>query len=65
MVDEKVRRFFWGLSLEPKWSYALPLANAILKVFGVSQDWTHWRETALTMYGTDERLRDLLQQFSS
>ncbi|KAI8632816.1 hypothetical protein F5Y19DRAFT_462610 [Xylariaceae sp. FL1651] len=33
--DQKVRRFFWGMGLEPKWTYALPLASAILKVFGV------------------------------
>ncbi|KAI0197744.1 hypothetical protein F4808DRAFT_463448 [Astrocystis sublimbata] len=60
MGDEKVRRFFWGLALEPKWSYALPLANAILNVFGVDQDWTTWRETALREYETDERLRALI-----
>ncbi|KAK0636909.1 hypothetical protein B0T17DRAFT_587923 [Bombardia bombarda] len=35
--DEKVRRLFWGLGLEPKWVYALPLAKAILKVFRVEQ----------------------------
>ncbi|KAI0910894.1 hypothetical protein F4823DRAFT_587987 [Ustulina deusta] len=40
MTDEKVRRFFWGLALETKWSYAQLLANAILKIFGVDQDWT-------------------------
>ncbi|OAQ99355.1 hypothetical protein LLEC1_01062 [Akanthomyces lecanii] len=63
MVDEKVRRFFWGLALEPKCSYALPLANAVLQVFGVDQDWTQWRETALKKYETDERLEGLLQRF--
>jgi aminoglycoside phosphotransferase (APT) family kinase protein len=62
MADEKVRRFFWGLALEPKWSYALPLANAILKVFGVDQDWTTWRETALSEYEADERLRALVHR---
>jgi hypothetical protein len=31
MADEKAREFFWGLTLEPEWNYALPLANAILK----------------------------------
>ncbi|KAI5865863.1 hypothetical protein GGS23DRAFT_554370 [Durotheca rogersii] len=60
MADEKVRRFFWGLALEPKWSYALPLANAILKAFGVDQDWTQWRETALREYEADERLKCLV-----
>ncbi|PNY29726.1 Uncharacterized protein TCAP_00357 [Tolypocladium capitatum] len=60
MADEKVRRFFWGLALEAKWSYALPLANAILKAFGVDQDWTQWRETALREYEADERLKCLV-----
>lgn len=59
MTDEKARRFFWGLALEPKWSDALPLADAILKIFGVDQDWTTWRETALSEYETDERLKAL------
>ncbi|TRX91058.1 hypothetical protein FHL15_008040 [Xylaria flabelliformis] len=62
MADEKARRFFWGLALETKWSYALPLANAILKVFGVDQDWTTWRETALSEYETDERLKALVDR---
>ncbi|KAG5761230.1 hypothetical protein H9Q72_010658 [Fusarium xylarioides] len=61
VVDEKVRRFFWGLALESKWSHALPLACAILEVFGVSQDWTEWRETALKEYETDERLKGLVE----
>ncbi|POR35265.1 Uncharacterized protein TPAR_04531 [Tolypocladium paradoxum] len=56
MVDEKARRFFWGLALETKWSYALPLANAILEAFGVDHGWTQWREMALREYETDERL---------
>ncbi|KAI0817059.1 hypothetical protein GGR55DRAFT_693382 [Xylaria sp. FL0064] len=60
MTDEKVRRFFWGLAQETKWSYALPLANAILKFFGVAQDWATWREAALSEYGTDERLKALV-----
>jgi hypothetical protein len=34
MVNEKVRRLFWDLAWEPKWSYALPLANAILQALG-------------------------------
>ncbi|KAK5628557.1 hypothetical protein RRF57_004272 [Xylaria bambusicola] len=62
MVDEKVKRFFWGLALEPKWSYALPLANAILKVFGVDQEWATWREMALREYETDERLKILISR---
>ncbi|KAI0502843.1 hypothetical protein F5B22DRAFT_44568 [Xylaria bambusicola] len=62
MVDEKARRFFWGLALEPKWSYALPLANAILKVFGVDQEWVTWREVALRDYETDERLKALIDR---
>lgn len=61
VVDEKVRRFFWGLALESKWSRALPLASAILEVFGVGQDWTQWRETALKEYETDERLKGLAE----
>lgn len=60
ITDEKVRRFFRGLALEPKWSYALPLANAILNAFGVGQDWTQWRVTALREYKTDERLKRLI-----
>ncbi|KAJ2974940.1 hypothetical protein NUW58_g8497 [Xylaria curta] len=45
--DEKVRRFFWGLGLEPKWAYALPLAKALLQVFGVEQGWDEWKGEAL------------------
>lgn len=58
--DEKVRRVFWGLGLEPKWSYALPLANAILQVFGVEQGWDEWKEAALKQYEGDERLKALM-----
>ncbi|KAI1814727.1 hypothetical protein GGS20DRAFT_547117 [Poronia punctata] len=65
MTDEKVRRFFWGLALEPEWSYALPLANAILEIFGVDQDWTTWRERALGEYGSDERLTALVRRKKS
>ncbi|RMZ81076.1 hypothetical protein DV738_g2395, partial [Chaetothyriales sp. CBS 135597] len=64
MGDEKVRRFFWGLGLEPEWAYALPLANAILQVFGVEQGWGEWRELALKRYEGDERLKALLVQGS-
>ncbi|KAI1174766.1 hypothetical protein F4777DRAFT_371543 [Nemania sp. FL0916] len=62
MADEKVRRFFWGLALELEWSYALPLANAILKVFGVDQDWATWKEMALREYEGDERLKALVHR---
>lgn len=61
MANERARRFFWGLALESKWSYALPLANAILRVFGVDQEWKQWRETALRKYQGDNRLRVLVQ----
>ncbi|KAI1204925.1 uncharacterized protein F4807DRAFT_300500 [Annulohypoxylon truncatum] len=61
MEDEKVRRFFWGLGLESKWDYALPLANAILQVFGVEQGWDEWRELALKQYEGDERLKALVE----
>ncbi|KAL6896375.1 hypothetical protein GGI43DRAFT_428956 [Trichoderma evansii] len=60
-VDEKARRFFWGLALESEWVNALPLAIAILEVFGASQDWAQWRETELKEYETDERLRGLVE----
>ncbi|KAK3897115.1 hypothetical protein C8A05DRAFT_48141 [Staphylotrichum tortipilum] len=39
MGDKKMRRFFWGLGLETKWAYALPLAKALLKVLGVQEEW--------------------------
>lgn len=65
MADEKVRRFFWGLALEPKWSYALPLATAILTVFGVNQEWAEWREAALAKYKADARLQALVQRHSA
>ncbi|KAK3368647.1 hypothetical protein B0H63DRAFT_529009 [Podospora didyma] len=45
--DEKVRRFFWGLGLEVEWASALPLANAVLQVFGVEQSWDAWEVEAL------------------
>ncbi|KAK1243816.1 hypothetical protein MKX08_001954 [Trichoderma sp. CBMAI-0020] len=64
-VDEKARRFFWGLALKSEWSDALPLAIAILQVFGVDQAWAQWRETALKEYESDERLKDLLSVVAS
>lgn len=59
--NEKIRRFFWGLGLEPKWAYALPLANAILQVFGVENSWDEWKEMALKRYESDERLKSLVE----
>lgn len=64
MTDEKVRRYFWGLALEPEWTYALPLANAILKAFGVMEGWSQWKESALKEYETDERLKRLIGRSS-
>ena len=64
MTDEKVRRYFWGLALEPEWTYALPLANAILKAFGVMEGWSQWKESALKEYETDERLKLLIGRSS-
>lgn len=58
--EEKVRRFFWGLGLEPEWAYALPLANTILQAFGVEQGWDEWKEMALKRYEGDERLKALI-----
>jgi hypothetical protein len=55
-TDDKIRRYFWGLALEPKWAYAEPLANAILKAFGVVEGWSPWKESALKEYETDECL---------
>ncbi|ATY59924.1 kinase-like domain [Cordyceps militaris] len=62
LVDEKVRRFFWGLApdLEPTWFYAQPLAQAILKVFGVNTVWEEWQLMALKQYSNDLLLRKLL-----
>ncbi|OAA63475.1 Protein kinase-like domain protein [Niveomyces insectorum RCEF 264] len=57
--DERMRRFFWGLGLETSWDYALPLANAILQVFGVEQGWGEWQATALKQYASDQRLQNL------
>lgn len=62
--DEKVRRFFWGLGLEPEWACALPLANAILRIFGVEEGWDEWKEGALKRYERDERLRALVSEHS-
>ncbi|KAG7131701.1 hypothetical protein HYQ46_009637 [Verticillium longisporum] len=61
MGDEKVRRFFWGLGLETQWAYALPLANALLRIFGIEQGWDEWREVAMKQYGDEERLETLLR----
>ncbi|WDK14639.1 hypothetical protein CGRA01v4_05920 [Colletotrichum graminicola] len=38
-MGEKMRIFFWGLGHESEWDRALPLANAILGVFGAHHDW--------------------------
>lgn len=63
--DEKVRRFFWGLGLEPKWSYALPLANAILEIFGAEHSsWDEWKEVALKRWEGDEGLKVLVERRS-
>ncbi|KAI1817075.1 hypothetical protein GGS20DRAFT_534349 [Poronia punctata] len=59
--DETVRRFFWGLGLEPEWDYALPLAKAILQVFGVDLGWDEWKQVALKRYGSDKRLKALME----
>ncbi|KAM0425083.1 hypothetical protein ACHAPT_009643 [Fusarium lateritium] len=64
MTDEKVRRFFWGLGLESERTYALPLANAILQVFGVEQGWYGWEEVALKRYEGDQRLKALVKRSS-
>ncbi|KAK1471609.1 hypothetical protein CCUS01_06093 [Colletotrichum cuscutae] len=61
MGDEKMRRFFWGLGLEHDWTGALPLAKALLQVFGVEQSWDEWREEQLTECKSDERLAALLE----
>jgi aminoglycoside phosphotransferase (APT) family kinase protein len=57
--NERARRFFWGLALEPSWERALPLANAILRAFGVHQDWEEWRHAAMREWSADKRLRKL------
>lgn len=49
MDDEEVRRDFWGLANELKWEDALPLANVLLKTFGVREAWSQWKENALKM----------------
>ncbi|KAK4235428.1 hypothetical protein C8A03DRAFT_46442 [Achaetomium macrosporum] len=57
--NERTRRVFWGLALEPSWERALPLANAIPRAFGVHQDWEEWRDAALREWRADRRLRKL------
>lgn len=58
--DERVRRYLWGLGLESKWEYALPLAEAILDVFGVQKSREKWKKSSLERYGSDDRLKALL-----
>lgn len=60
-TNEQVRRFVWGLAHEKEWEYALPLAKALLQVFGVEQGWDEWRVTALQKYASDERLQILVE----
>lgn len=60
--NEKVRRFFWGLTFVPKWEHAQPIANGILKAFGVNKSWPQWKEAALKEYESDERLQTLLKR---
>jgi len=62
--DEKVRRFFWGLGLESEWTNALPLANAILQIFGIEQGWDEWSKAAMERYNDDERLNALMKESS-
>jgi hypothetical protein len=40
----------------------LPLANAILEVFGVEQAWDGWNVGALKRYGGDELLKALVEE---
>ncbi|KAK2755077.1 hypothetical protein FQN54_006606 [Arachnomyces sp. PD_36] len=58
--DEKARRFFWGLALESEWEDAQPMAEGILKTFGVTESWDQWKEKALKEYQSDEGLAALL-----
>lgn len=58
--DEQTRRFFWGLAHEPDWKFALPLANAILSVFGEQKGWLDWKTAALLRYSEDGRLRRIM-----
>ncbi|KAK6858672.1 Protein kinase-like domain [Apiospora arundinis] len=60
--DEKSRRFFWGLALEPEWECALPLAQAILETFGVEEDWEVWKARMLDNYQQDAALKHLLER---
>lgn len=60
MVNGRERRFFWELGMERRWENALPSANAILKAFGIKEEWAGWREHALKEYQDDERLQTLL-----
>ncbi|KAK2059315.1 hypothetical protein LY76DRAFT_29021 [Colletotrichum caudatum] len=62
--DERMRIFFWGLGHESKWDNALPLANAILGVFGADQGWDEWQKAALERYESDQRLKTLIEQSS-
>ncbi|OAR02657.1 hypothetical protein LLEC1_01828 [Akanthomyces lecanii] len=48
VVEEKVRRFFWGLAHEPNWSDALPLVVGNLNGLGVATVWSDWREVEKT-----------------
>lgn len=64
-VDERVRRVVWGLAHETKWSYALPLVNALLKIFGIDKTWEEWRVAALEEYANNERLQKLLKEAES
>lgn len=62
MGDGKMRRFLWGLGLEAEWAYALPIADAILRTFGVEQDWDEWENVALRQYAGDRYLKALLKE---
>lgn len=61
ICDERARRLFWGLALEPTGDGAERLANEILKAFGVKETWDEWREEAIRRY-SDKRLRRLLRR---
>ncbi|KAJ3476077.1 hypothetical protein NLG97_g9243 [Lecanicillium saksenae] len=62
VMDERMRRFFWGLAIQPTWADALPLAEAILKEFGVGMPWEEWKKAALEKYKDDKRLQELIAQ---
>ncbi|KAJ5263828.1 hypothetical protein N7478_011433 [Penicillium angulare] len=60
--DEKLRRLFFGLDVDPPWEETLLLIGGIWAVFGVERntEWRDWKRDMMGKHSHDERLKKLI-----